>query len=217
MHGEIDITQFHPLRINLIRVFFEALCVRLGKVDDFKRGIGNCKDGDEYLVLQALFADLIADYGNTWFLRTNLDRRYIEIVKDTPLLLHACKDIIQKLSKDEKAHKDISEKDKSDKETNNNNKENTAGTKPTTIHHPNHEDCIPEETYSVLHQAEHIIMRNTEQMMRNTEHIMRTTENIRNKVNKEKAARNYSGNELPHINNPDDTIEAFKVHLRRRN
>ena len=86
MHGEIDITQFHPLRISLIRVFFEALCVRLGKVDDFKRGIGSCKDSDEYLVLQALFADIIAGYGNTWFLRTNLDRRYIEIVKDTPLV-----------------------------------------------------------------------------------------------------------------------------------
>ncbi|KAL8914295.1 MAG: hypothetical protein Q9172_007117 [Xanthocarpia lactea] len=213
MHGEMDITQFHPLRINLIRVFFEALCVRLGKVDDFKRGIGNCKDGDEHLVLQALFADIIAD------------RRYVEILKDTPLLLHACKDIIQKLSKDEKANKCVSEKEKEKDKQTNNDKENAAGKKPPTIHHINHEDCLPGETHSVLLLTQHImrsteqitrnteqIMRNTEQIRRNTEHIRRNTEHImQNKVNTENAARNYSGNEVPHINNPGTTAEAFKI------
>ncbi|KAL8773714.1 MAG: hypothetical protein Q9209_001482 [Squamulea sp. 1 TL-2023] len=106
----IDATPFRSLKKKMMRLFFEALCIRLGEVKEFKRLIGNCKDGDRYLALQHLCANITApEY--PWVARTSLDKQYLEILKETKTLLDACKDLIEQLSDEKNTTGDTSQEE----------------------------------------------------------------------------------------------------------
>ncbi|KAI4228659.1 MAG: hypothetical protein LQ349_006524, partial [Xanthoria aureola] len=93
-----DLNTVHPLQKTMMRVFFEALCIRLGKVEELKRRISDCKEDAEYYAFPDLFDD-VSFHENTWTLRTGLSMRYTHFLNDILFLPDACKDLIQKVSK----------------------------------------------------------------------------------------------------------------------
>ncbi|KAL8782122.1 MAG: hypothetical protein Q9213_005692 [Squamulea squamosa] len=132
----IDATPFHRFKKNTMRLFFEALCIRLGEVKEFKRLIGECKDSNPYLALQRLCAKITArEY--PWVVRTSLDRKYLGILKDTAALLDACQGLIDQLSDEKNATGDNSQKkhtnDKVHKDTIDNGDADIEPTGPTCL------------------------------------------------------------------------------------
>ena len=79
MERIIDLTEFHPLKTTMLRLFFEAICIRLDKVEALKEGIASCKEGFEYQATFFLFDD-VTTYENAWIMKTGLNTRYIEIL-----------------------------------------------------------------------------------------------------------------------------------------
>lgn len=77
----MDLTQFHPLQKTMMRVFFEALCIRLGKVEELKRRISECKDGTEYYAFPDMFEE-ITTHEVIWTLRTGLSPKYMKFLND---------------------------------------------------------------------------------------------------------------------------------------
>lgn len=65
----------------MMRVFFEALCIRLGKVEELKRRISECKEDAEYYAFPDLFDD-VSFHENIWTLRTGLSMRYTHFLND---------------------------------------------------------------------------------------------------------------------------------------
>lgn len=75
----IDLTTFQPLKTTMLRLFFEAICIRLEKVEALKEGIANCKEGFEYQATFFLFDD-VTTHENAWIMKTGLNPQYIEIL-----------------------------------------------------------------------------------------------------------------------------------------
>ncbi|KAL8647114.1 MAG: hypothetical protein Q9226_006568 [Calogaya cf. arnoldii] len=94
----IDLTQFGPLKRTMMRVFFEALCIRLGKVEELigriSYYISYDTHGTEYDVFSDSFHDITAQK-NSWVSRTRLPLEYADFLADNVFLLHSCQDLIR--------------------------------------------------------------------------------------------------------------------------
>ncbi|KAL8850976.1 MAG: hypothetical protein Q9221_004059 [Calogaya cf. arnoldii] len=129
----MDLTQFGPLKRTMMRVFFEALCIRLGKVEELVGRISYYisydTHGTEYDGFFDLFYDITAQK-NSWVSRTRLPLKYADFLADNVFLLHSCQDLIRNVrSADENTNpprrveyanrakeKDVVQKDNAEKE-----------------------------------------------------------------------------------------------------
>ncbi|KAL8998232.1 MAG: hypothetical protein Q9169_002636 [Polycauliona sp. 2 TL-2023] len=94
----VDQFQYYLLQRPMMQLFFEALCIRLDKVEELKRRLGNCEVGDERWVFPELFEDITADE-KTWTLRTGLSTKYIDFLRDLILIPESCKELIRTVPK----------------------------------------------------------------------------------------------------------------------
>ncbi|KAL9025335.1 MAG: hypothetical protein Q9180_007690, partial [Flavoplaca navasiana] len=105
----IDLTEFHPLKTTILRLFFEAICIRLEKVEALKEGIAKCKEGFEYQATFFLFDD-VTTHENAWIMKTGLNTQYIEIL-DGFSVPDACRELIRRIPKTKAAQRNTRPKD----------------------------------------------------------------------------------------------------------